>query len=95
MALIPDVPTIAESGLPGFESGTWQGMLMPSRTPAAVLQLLNAELVRIIRTPDIRARLAGLGAEVVTTTPAGQDAFFAAERKRWQAVVAQVGLKLD
>ena len=95
MALIPDVPTIAESGVPNFESGTWQGVLMSGGTPVAVLQRLNAELVRIIRTPDIRARLAGQGAEVVTMTPAEQDAFFVTERKRWQAVVAQVGLKLD
>jgi len=95
MALIPDVPTIAESGIPGFESGTWQGVLMPAGTPPAVLQRLNAELVRIIRSPDVRSRLAGQGAEVVTMASAEQDAFFAAERRRWQAVVAQVGLTLD
>ena len=95
MALIPNVPTIAESGVPGFESGTWQGVLMPAATPPDVLQKLNAELVRIIRSPDLRAKLAGQGAEVTTTSPAELDAFFATERKRWAGVVAQVGLKLD
>ena len=95
MALIPDVPTIAESGVPGFGSGTWQGVLMPRGTPNAVLQRLGAELVRIIRSPDIRSRLAGQGAEVVTMSPAEQDAFFVAERRRWQEVVQEVGLTLD
>src|SRR5687768_8699311 len=66
MPLIGDVPTIAEQGVAGFESGTWQGMLAPRGTPEAVIQRLNKELVSIIRSTDIRSRLAGQGAEVVT-----------------------------
>jgi tripartite-type tricarboxylate transporter receptor subunit TctC len=95
MPLIGDVPTIAEQGIPGFESGTWQGVLVAAATPAAVLQRLNTELIRVIRSPDIRARLAGQGAEVVTMTPAEQDRFFNAERARWAAVVAQAQIKID
>jgi tripartite-type tricarboxylate transporter receptor subunit TctC len=95
MPLIGDVPTIAEQGVPGFESGTWQGVLVANGTPAGVVQQLNAELIRVIRTPDVRARLAGQGAEVVTMTPAEQDQFFVAERKRWAEVVAQANIKLD
>lgn len=95
MPLIGDVPTIAEQGVPGFESGTWQGMLVANGTPAAVIARLNAELIRAIRTPDVRARLAGQGAEVVTMTPAEQDQFFNAERARWAPVVAQANVKLD
>jgi len=95
MPLIGDVPTIAEQGVPGFESGTWQGMLVANGTPAGVVQQLNAELIRVIRSPDVRARLAGQGAEVVTMTPAEQDQFFVAERKRWAEVVAQANIKLD
>ena len=95
MPLIGDVPTIAEQGLAGFESGTWQGALVPAGTPAAVIAKLNAELIRAIRTPDVRARLAGQGAEVVTMTPAEQDKFFQQERARWAQVVAQANIKLD
>jgi tripartite-type tricarboxylate transporter receptor subunit TctC len=95
MPLIGDVPTIAEQGAPGFESGSWQGMLVPKGTPDAVVQKLNAELIRAIRSPDVRARLAGQGAEVVTMTPQEQDQFFAAERKRWAQVVTSAGIKAE
>lgn len=95
MPLIGDVPTIAEQGVPGFESGSWQGVLAPRGTQEAVIQKLNAELVRAIRSPDVRARLAGQGAEVVTMTPAEQDQFFAMERKRWAQVVGAAGIRAE
>jgi tripartite-type tricarboxylate transporter receptor subunit TctC len=95
MPLIGDVPTIAEQGVPGFESGTWQGMLVPRGTPDAVVQRLNKELVTIIRSADIRSRLAGQGAEVVTMAPAEQEQFFEKERARWAKVVAAAQIKLD
>lgn len=95
MPLIDDVPTLAEQGISGFESGTWQGILVPASTPDAIVQRLNAALIGVIRSPDIRARLAGQGAEVVTMTPAEQDRFFNTERARWAQVVAQAQIKLD
>ena len=96
MPLIGDVPTIAEQGVPGFESGTWQGVLVPRGTPDAVVQRLNQELVAVIRSPDIRSRLAGQGAEVVTMTPAEQEQFFDKERARWAAGGRQAAnIKLD
>ena len=95
MPLIGDVPTLAEQGLPGFESGTWQGLLAPAGTPPAIINRLNAELIKIIRSPEIRAKLSGLGAEVVTMAPAQQDEFFNRERSRWAKVVAEAGIKLD
>jgi len=95
MPLIGDVPTIAEQGVPGYESGTWQGVLVPKGTPAPIVDRLHQELVRIIRSPDVRSRLAGQGAEVVTMTPAEQDAFFNKERARWAKVVADAQLKID
>jgi tripartite-type tricarboxylate transporter receptor subunit TctC len=95
MPLIADVPTIAEQGVPGFESGSWQGVLVAKGTPDAIVQRLNAELVRAIRSPDVRARLAGQGAEVVTMTPQEQDQFFAAERKRWEQVVTSANIKAE
>ncbi|MFZ2387406.1 MAG: tripartite tricarboxylate transporter substrate binding protein [Polaromonas sp.] len=95
MPLIGDVPTLAEQGLTNFESGTWQGMLVASGTPAGIVNRLNVEIIKIIRNPDIRAKLAGQGAEVVTMTPAQQDEFFNRERKRWAKVVAEANIKLD
>jgi tripartite-type tricarboxylate transporter receptor subunit TctC len=95
MPLIGEVPTIAEQGVPGFESGSWQGVLAPKGTPEAVVQKLNAELVRAIRNPEVRGRLAGQGAEVVTMTPSEQDQFFALERKRWSQVVASANIRAE
>ena len=95
MALTPQLPTIAESGVPSFESGTWQGVLMPAGTPAAIVQALNAELIRIIRSPEIRARLVAQGAEVVTMAPPEFKQFFDAERTRWAKVVTEAGVRLD
>ncbi|GAA6119600.1 tripartite tricarboxylate transporter substrate binding protein [Acidovorax sp. FG27] len=95
MPLIGDVPTIAEQGVTGFDSGTWQGILVPKGTPDAVVQQLNKALITVIRSADIRSRLAGQGAEVVTMTPAEQDQFFAKERARWAAVVQAANIRLD
>ena len=95
MPLVGEMPTLAEQGLKGFESGTWQGVLVPKGTPAPVIAQLNAELIKVIRSPEIRARLTGQGAEVVTMSPLEQDAFFQSERQRWAAVVNQAGIKLD
>lgn len=95
MPLIGDVPTIAEQGVAGYESGTWQGILLPRGTPDAVVQRLNKALITAIRSPDIRSRLAGQGAEVVTMTPTEQDQFFAKERARWASVVKAANIKLD
>jgi tripartite-type tricarboxylate transporter receptor subunit TctC len=95
MPLIGNVPTLQEQGIAGFESGTWQGVLVAAGTPAPIVNRLNAELIKIIRSPEIRARLSGQGAEVVTMSSAEQDRFFNQERKRWAEVVAQAGIKLD
>jgi len=95
MPLIGDVPTIAEQGVPGYETGTWQGVLAPRGTPDAIVQRLNTELVRIIRSADVRERLVGQGAEVVTMAPVQQDQFFDKERKRWAKVVEAAHVRAD
>jgi len=95
MPLIGEVPTIAEQGVPGYETGTWQGVLAPRGTPDAIVQKLNTELVRAIRGADVRARLAGQGAEVVTMAPLQQDQFFDRERKRWAKVVEAAHVRAD
>ena len=93
--LLPNVPTIAEQGVKGFESGTWQGVLVPTSTPPAIVAKLATELTRIIRSPDVRSRLSAQGAEVYTMTPPEFVTFFENERKRWAGVVAAGGIKLD
>ena len=93
--LLANVPTIAEQGVKGFESGTWQGALVPASTPPAVLAKLSAELTRIIRSPEVRSRLTAQSAEVNTMSPTEFASFFEAERKRWAGVVAQGGIKLE
>jgi tripartite-type tricarboxylate transporter receptor subunit TctC len=91
--LLAHVPTIAEQGVKGFESGTWQGVLMPAATPPTVVNRLAAELTRIVRSPEVRERLVSQGAEVYTMTPTEFSAFFERERKNWATVVLQGGVK--
>jgi tripartite-type tricarboxylate transporter receptor subunit TctC len=93
--LLASVPTIAEQGVKGFESGTWQGVLVPASMPAATVTRLAAELTRIIRSPEVRERLVSQGAEVHTMTPAEFSTFFDRERRQWAAVVAKSGVKID
>jgi len=93
--LLANVPTIAEQGVKGFESGTWQGVLMPASTPPAVVAKVAAEMSRIIRSPEVRERLVAQGAEVYTMTPAEFATFFERERKNWASVVAQGGVKIE
>ena len=94
VALLPDVPSIAET-LPGFESGTWQGVLAPAGMPPAVLAKISAELLRVIRLPSVREQLVAQGAEVSTMAPAELTRFVDVEIKHWQAVVSKAGLKLE
>ncbi len=95
MPLVAHMPTLAEQGLKGFESGTWQGVLVPAGTPKAVVDKLNAALIQVIRSPEVRSRLTAQGAEVVTMAPEEQDKFFKQERARWQTVVNEAQIKLD
>jgi tripartite-type tricarboxylate transporter receptor subunit TctC len=95
MPLVANMPTLAEQGLKGFESGTWQGILVPAGTPKAVVDKLNAALVQVIRSPEVRSRLTAQGAEVVTMSPEEQDKFFKQERARWQTVVNEAQIKLE
>ena len=90
--LLPDAPTIAEMGVAGFESGSWQGVMLPANVFTAIVNRLASELTSIIRSPEVRARLTAQGAEVYTMTPAETGVFFERERKNWAAVVAKGGV---
>jgi tripartite-type tricarboxylate transporter receptor subunit TctC len=93
--LLANVPTLAEQGVKDFESGTWQGLLVPANMPEAHVQRLAAELTRIIRSPEVRERLVSQGAEVYTMTPTEMARFFAQERKKWASVVQAGNIRLD
>jgi tripartite-type tricarboxylate transporter receptor subunit TctC len=95
MPLIANMPTLAEQGAKGFESGTWQGVVLPAKTPAAVLQRVHDVLTAAIRSPEVRAQLTGQGAEVTTMAPAETDHWFATERARWAQVVQAARVQLD
>ncbi len=94
-SIAPDVPTLAESGLPGFEVGSWQGVFAPAGTPAPIVKRLNAEIVKILHMPEVNERLAGLGAEIVADSPEEFAALVKAEVVKWAEVVKQSGAKVD
>lgn len=95
MALVPQYPTIAEQGLPMFESGTYQGIAVAATMPKAALEKLSAALIAVIRAPEVRARLAAAGAEVMTSTPAELTSFIGKERQRWTDVIQKAGKELE
>jgi len=94
-AQLPDVPTVAETVMPGFEVGAWQGMLVPARTPPEIVQKLNAATLRALAAPDVRASLAAQGAEPRGNSPAAYGKYLAQEITRWQKVVKDSGVTLE
>ncbi len=95
MALLASSPTIAEQGVKGFESGTYQGVAIPASLPKAQAEKLAAALIAVIRMPDVRGRLVGAGAEAMTSTPAETTEFLARESKRWANVIQRAGAQLE
>lgn len=94
-ATAPGLPTLAESGLPGFEGGTWFSLLAPKGTPRDIIARLNTTLSEISQTADTRDRLAEQGAEPLTGTPEQAAAFIAAETAKWAKVVAASGARVE
>ena len=92
-ALVPDVPTLSESGLPGFTGGTWFGLLAPAATPAPVIEKLNRELVAILRSDAMRKEFESRGIEPVGDTPQEYARFIRTESDRWRDLAAKIGLK--
>ena len=94
-AILTDLPTIAESGVPGYENSTWHGWLAPAGTPPAILARLNAELVKSTRAAEVVDRLAPDGGEPVGSTPEEFSRFIAADMARWSKLVKDTGLRFD
>ena len=91
----PDVPTLAESGLPGYEVGSWQGVFAPAGTPPEIVRRLNTEIVRIINSPDVQKKLLELGAEPVGNSSEEFAALVKTEVVKWGDVVKKSGAKVD
>lgn len=91
----PDVPTISDSGLPGFESTSWGGVLAPSGTPPEVIASLHSQFVRILRMPDVAEKIAGLGADIVGSSPAEFRDYLKAEITKWSGVIKTSGATVD
>jgi tripartite-type tricarboxylate transporter receptor subunit TctC len=90
---MPEVPTVAESGLPGFKNITWHSILVPARTPKPIAQRLNAELVKIVNLPDVQERLLGQGLTPVGSTPEQMRALWKEESVEFAKLVKQIGLQ--
>jgi tripartite-type tricarboxylate transporter receptor subunit TctC len=94
-AATPQLPTMAESGLPGFESGTWYALLAPAGTPREVVARLSAEIGKLTQHPDIRKKLVAQGAEALTMTPGETAAYIKSEVAKWGKVVEASGAKVE
>jgi tripartite-type tricarboxylate transporter receptor subunit TctC len=94
-SMFPDVPTIAESGFPGFEAAVWYGIIGPAGLPPAVVTRIHDEVQRALRTTEVRERLAGAGGEVMPATTEQFAAMVSAERARYEKLIREAGIKPD
>ena len=93
--LVPEMPTIAESGIPGYEVTQWYGMQAPAGTPKEVIAKINSEVRKILTMPDIIEKLATLGAEPAPSSPEGMASYVKSEVEKWSRVVRTSGAKAD
>ncbi len=91
----PDVPTIAESGVPGFEVQNWQGIVVPAKTPRAIVERLNREMIKILAQPGLVEVFGTQGLDPAGNTPAQFDKLIRAEIEKWTALVKAAGIKVD
>lgn len=94
-ALVPDIPTIAESGVPGYQSDSWYGLVVPARTPQTVVSKLSAETRRILQLPEVKERMSALGIELVDSTPEQFAQFIKSEISRWGRAVKASGVRIE
>lgn len=95
LAILPDVPTMAEAGLAGFEAYAWQGFVGPAKLPAAIVERLNKDLVNALKDPANRARLEELGIQPMPMTPQEFTQFTRSEQKLWSGVIKAAGIRLE
>ena len=91
----PDLPTIAEAGVPGFDVGGWYGVLAPARTPPAIVAFLSSEIVKVLKTPEVGERFATDGSEPVGRTPENFAVYIKSEIAKWAKVVKETGVRAE
>jgi tripartite-type tricarboxylate transporter receptor subunit TctC len=92
---LPDVPTVMESGVPGYEAYVWMGLLAPKGTPAPIVDRLYRALTEVLAGPEAKRYMAGAGIEIVGSSPAQFGAFFRGERDRWAKVIRETGARIE
>lgn len=95
LALLPDVPTVAEAGVPGYEANVWFGIIAPAATPAPIVNYLNAEISRVIKKPEIQKRLSELGLAAIDGSPAQFQKVIDQEKVKWAEVIKKSNLKIE
>jgi len=93
--VLPNVSTVGEAGVPGYEAATWYPILVPAGTPRAIVEKLNAELVAIVRAPDMKERFVSMGVDVIGSTPEELGAHIKSELRKWEKVVQLSGARVD
>jgi tripartite-type tricarboxylate transporter receptor subunit TctC len=93
--MLPDVPTVAEQGYPGFESTSWLGMLTPANVPRAIIDRLNKEIVSILQNPEVQRMVLAEGGEIVSGTPEDFAALLRSELPKWARIIKQAGITAD
>ena len=93
--MLPDVPTVAESGVPGYELASWHGMLAPAHVPRAIVTRLNKEIIAVLGTPGVQKMLLAEGGDITPSTPEEFATFLRAEIAKWSKVIRQAGITAD
>ncbi len=94
-SIAPELPTIAESGFPGFESGTWYGLMAPARTPRDIVTRVNGAVVKAVQLPDVREKLLAQGADPIVTTPGEMGEFVRGEIAKWGKVAKAANIRAE
>jgi tripartite-type tricarboxylate transporter receptor subunit TctC len=94
-AILPDIPTMDEAGLPGFEATTWHGLVAPAGTPPDIVETLHRAIVDALKDPGVQQKLSALGIDAVGDTPDGFTAYIAAEIPKWSAIIKASGAKME
>ena len=92
---VPNIPTLQESGVPGYEATSWNGMFAPAKTPRAIIDKINAEVVKALRSPDVRDKLVAMGSDPVGSTPEEFHAFIKHEHARWGKVIRENNIRTE
>ena len=90
---LPEVPTIAEAGLPGYEATQWFGILAPAGTPRPIIDKLYQEIARGLRSPELKERMVSEGMEIIASTPDEFSAYIKSETDKWSSVIKAAGIK--